>query len=509
METTTEADRTVQPTTPPILEVRNVVKRYGGVTALNDVSFRAWPGRVHSLAGENGCGKSTLVKIISGVEKADEGVIVIDGKEYSHLTPAEAMRAGVQVIYQDFSLFPNLTVAENIILTDQIADRRKLYSKRRSRPVVEQIVHDLDLDLDLDADVENLSVANRQLTAICRALVNDAKIIFMDEPTTALTHTEVASLFALVKKLQERNVALIFISHKLEEALEFCDDITILRSGKLVVSGPASDFDRVSMIRHMTGREVVENRNVTEYDADAPPRLSVRGLSLTGAFHNISFDVRPGEILGISGLLGSGREEIVESLFGIYPATDGEILIDDKPVRIRRVKDAIAAGIGYVPSDRLTEGLFLDKSIADNTISASLDRHRKHRFFTDVKRVAETIDGFFTRLRIKAPNVTLPVRSLSGGNAQRVVVAKWLANHPGVLMLNGPTVGVDVGSKEEILDILRAEAQRGMAIILVSDDVPELVAVCHRILIVKKGRIVSELGGDEIETTVIQERMAS
>ena len=497
------------PAAAPILEARNIVKTYGGVTALDDVTFEARPGHVHCLAGENGCGKSTLIKIISGAERPDSGTIVIDGVEYTHLTPAEAIRAGIQVIYQDFSLFPNLTVAENIVLTAQVAEGKKLFSAAKTRPHAEAIVHELGLDIDLDARVGSLSVANRQLTAICRALISDAKVIFMDEPTTALTHTEVSALFALVEKLRERNVALVFVTHKLEEALQVSQDLTVLRSGRLVVTGPASDFDRRSVMKHMTGREVVETRHLSEYDETAAPRLNVEGLSLTGAFRDVSFDVRPGEILGITGLLGSGRSEIVESLFGLYPATSGTIRVEGRPVKIDSINDAIHAGFGYVPSDRLTEGLFLEKSIAENTISASLDRHRTRGVFTDRRKVAETINRFFTALRIKAPDVTAPVRSLSGGNAQRVALAKWLANDPKILMLNGPTVGVDVGSKEEILEILRTEAARGMSILVVSDDVPELAAVCHRVLVVRRGAIVDELAGDQVDVTTIEKGLAA
>jgi simple sugar transport system ATP-binding protein len=493
----------------PVLEARNIVKTYGGVAALNDVTFEARAGHVHCLAGENGCGKSTLIKIISGAERPDSGTIVIDGKEYSHLTPAEAIRAGIQVIYQDFSLFPNLTVAENIVLTEQVAARKRLFSAARTKPSAQAIVDELGLDIDLDARVESLSVANRQLTAICRALISDAKVIFMDEPTTALTRTEVLALFSLVEKLRERGVALVFVTHKLEEALAVSQDLTVLRSGRLVVTGPAADFDRRSVSKHMTGRDVIETRNLNEYDESAAPRLRVDGLTLAGAFRDISFDARPGEVLGITGLLGSGRSEIVESLFGIHPATSGTVQVDGAPVRIRSISDAIGAGFGYVPSDRLTEGLALEKTIAENTIAASIDRHRRWGVFTDRRKVAATIDRFFTSLRIKAPDVSAPVRSLSGGNAQRVVLAKWLANNPKILMLNGPTVGVDVGSKEEILAILREQASLGMSLIVVSDDVPELAAVCHRVLVVRRGRIVRELAGDQVDTAAIESELAA
>jgi simple sugar transport system ATP-binding protein len=493
----------------PVLEARNIVKTYGGVTALRGVTLTLKAGHVHALAGENGCGKSTLIKIISGAERPDSGEIVIDGVSHSHMAPKDAIQQGIQVIYQDFSLFPNLTVAENIVLTSAVAQKRKVFSPGAYRPAAQAIVDELGLSLDLDKDVERLSVADKQLTAICRALVNDARVIIMDEPTTALTHSEVQRLFALVHTLQERGVALVFVSHKLDEALEVAQDVTILRNGERIISGPAADFDRQSISHYMTGRDIDESRLVNAPMYDREPVLSVRDLSLPGAFEDVSFDLHPGEILGLSGLLGSGRSEIAEALFGVLQAESGETVVDGMPVKIRSIRDAIRAGIGYVPEDRLTQGLFLDKSIADNVIASSLERHRRKSGLLDRSKIAQTITEQFQRLRIKAPNVDAPVRSLSGGNAQRVVLAKWLANHPKVLMLNGPTVGVDVGSKEEILTILRAQAAAGMAIIVISDDVPELVAVCNRVIVVHQGRVSATFTGDEIDVEAIQEEMAA
>ncbi|MHA7286491.1 sugar ABC transporter ATP-binding protein [Arthrobacter sp. MDT3-44] len=494
---------------PPVLEVRNISKSYGGAKALQDVSLSLVSGNVHCLAGENGCGKSTLIKIISGAEHPDGGEIFIDGRAHAFMTPAEAIKAGIQVIYQDFSLFPNLTVAENIVLTSAVAARSRTFSARRSRPAAERIVKELRLHLDLDQDVERLSVADKQLTAICRALVNDARVIIMDEPTTALTHSEVARLFTVVRTLQQRGVALVFVSHKLEEALEVSQDLTILRSGRNVVSGPTAGFDRGSLIRHMTGRDVNETRLVTTPRLEEDPVLTVDALTLQGAFHNVSFTLHRGEILGITGLLGSGRSEIAESLFGVLPADSGTVHVNGKRVRLNSIEDAIRAGIGYVPEDRLSQGLFLEKSIADNIIAGSVDKHLQGRLFVDSRKVAQTIKRLFDQLRIKAANVTAPVRSLSGGNAQRVVLAKWLANHPAILILNGPTVGVDVGSKEEILAVLREQADGGMGVIVISDDVPELVAVCNRVLVVRQGAVVDELGGEEIQPGAIEERMAA
>ncbi|GAA1628546.1 sugar ABC transporter ATP-binding protein [Georgenia ruanii] len=496
-------------TPAPVLEVRDIVKTFGGVTALGGVSLDLRPGEVLCLAGENGCGKSTLIKIISGAEKPDAGAIVVDGATYASMDTTDAIKSGIQVIYQDFSLFPNLTVAENIVFTSAIGARRRFFNPRAARPAAQRIVDDLGLTLDLDAEVGTLSVADRQLTAICRSLVDEARVIIMDEPTTALTHTEVAHLFAIVERLRARGVAFIFVSHKLDEVLAISDRVTVLRSGRHVVTAPAADLDPRSIAQHMTGQEVDDSRRVTELVPGAAPVLEVAGLTLPGAFRDVSFTLRRGEILGLTGLLGSGRTEIAESLFGVHPYQSGTVTVDGVPTAVRRIDDAIAAGIGYVPEDRLTQGLFLEKSIADNIIASSAERHRTRWRTLDKRAIRTTIDTLFRRLRVKAPNVQAPVRSLSGGNAQRVVLAKWLARRPKVLMLNGPTVGVDVGSKSEILDILRAQAAEGMGVIVISDDVPELVACCHRVLVVRHGRVVEELAGEDVDVDSIRKKVAA
>jgi simple sugar transport system ATP-binding protein len=493
----------------PVLQAIDIVKTYGGVTALDGVSFDLHPGEVHCLAGENGCGKSTLIKIISGAERPDSGEIVIDGVAHRAMNATAAITSGIQVIYQDFSLFGNLTVAENIALTSAVAERRRLYSPAGARKIARRIVDELRLDLDLDADVATLPVADRQLTAICRAVVHETRVIIMDEPTTALTHSEVDRLFALVETLRSRGVGLVFVSHKLDEVLRVAHRVTILRSGRQVVTGPTSDFTRQSISESMTGREISEERLVSELPADAPVVLEVEGLTRPGAFEDVSFSLRGGEILGVTGLLGSGRTEIAEALFGVLPAASGTVKLDGKPVRLRSIQDAIAAGIGYVPEDRLTQGLFMDRAIGDNIIAGSLAQYRTRWGTLDNGKTRKTIGALFDRLRIKAPRVAAPVRSLSGGNAQRVVLAKWLAIRPRVLILNGPTVGVDVGSKEDILEILREEAADGRSIIIISDDVPELVAACHRVLVIRQGRISHTLEDDDIDVDVILERMAA
>lgn len=508
MENLVEMPAAAADMSDPVVSVRGISKRFGGVQALDDVTLDLLPGEVHCLAGENGCGKSTLIKIISGAESPDSGEVIVDGVSYAQMNTTSAIRNGIQVIYQDFSLFPNLTVAENIVLTAAVAQRKRGYTSKSAHARAQAVLDELQLDLDLTAEVGTLSVANKQLTAICRALVSDARVIVMDEPTTALTHTEVQHLFELVERLRARGVALVFVSHKLNEVLQISQRVTIMRSGRVVTSGPVTDFDSRSIAQYMTGRDIEEVRIVSDISADAPVRLDVEALTLRGAYRDISFSVRQGEIVGVTGLLGSGRTEIAESLFGLLPPEHGEVRVDGVAVQVSSINRAVDAGIGYVPEDRLTQGLFLQKAVADNIIAGSLNQHRTKWKTLDFRKVRSTIGRLFTDLQIKAPNVKAPVRTLSGGNAQRVVLAKWLATNPKVLILNGPTVGVDVGSKEQILGLLREQALQGMAIVVISDDVPELVACCHRVLVVTRGRLTDELVGDEVSIERIQESMA-
>lgn len=500
METTTNT---------PVLTARHISKRFGGVQALDDVTLEVRAGDVHCLAGENGCGKSTLIKIISGVETPDLGEIAIAGSTYARLRPRDAILAGVQVIYQDFSLFPNLTVAENVALTSLIAQGKKLVDPKNVRARAIAVIAELDVDLDVDARVEDLTVAERQLTAICRALAENAQVIFMDEPTTALTRREVRSLFRVVETLQSRGVAMVFVSHKLDEVLEISQHVSVMRNGRIVATGPVGEFNRASLVRAMTGRDVREDREVPTYDTAATPVLQVEGLGLDDVFDDVTFDLRPGEILGITGLLGSGRSEIAEALFGVTPTSHGTVRVAGSLVEIHDVCDSVEAGIGYVPSDRLTQGLFLDQSIADNVVAGSLDLHKARSGLLDSAHLDRTIDTFFAALHIQASSVQAPIRSLSGGNQQRVVLAKWLARGPRVLILNSPTVGVDVGSKEEILEILRHEAMAGKGVVIISDDVRELVAVCHRVLVVRRGRIHDVLEGERVTERAIIEGLSA
>lgn len=488
--------------------VRGIVKNFGGVQALIDLSLTFEAGSVHCLAGENGSGKSTLIKIMSGVERPDAGTIIVAGQEYSHFEPPEALAAGVQVIFQDFSLLPNLTVAENIALGTELASGKKFTTQRKNLEIAVTALKRIGVELDPFARVADIPVAAKQLVAIARAMNQDVKLLFMDEPTTALTRREVQRLFSVVEQLKERGVATVFVSHKMDEMQEIADSISVLRNGRLVDEGPMREFTNKRIATAMTGQEVAEHREVVHVDPNAPVVLSVEGLGRTGAFSDVSFEIKAGEILGITGLLGSGRTEIAEALFGLAPATEGRITIKGAPVAIKSPQQAIKAGIGYVPEDRLTEGLFLDQSIARNIIAASL---RSFARFGLLKRkdMSAAIDSAVTNFRIKTPDPQNPVNSLSGGNQQRVVLSKWLAQNPQVFVLNGPTVGVDIGSKKEIMDIIRDQARSGMAIIVISDDIPELVQVANRILVVRQGRIATSVDDADISVERLYEELAA
>lgn len=482
-----------------VLSVRGVSKLFGSFKALDDINLDIRAGEIHCLAGENGSGKSTLIKVISGVHKSDGGEIQIGDQVFTTLTPSEAIKAGVQVIYQDFSVFPNLTVMENLALTSEVAAKRKVVSWKRFRQLAEQAVAQIDFKVDLDARLGDLPVADKQLVAICRALMQDAKVLIMDEPTTALTNREVEALFKVVRRLQERGIAILFVSHKLEEVFEISERFTILRNGKLIVTTVPEELDRRKFANYMTGHDVTEDR-FEQPETVGEELLHVEGLGLEGAFKDVNFTLHRGEILGITGLLGSGRTELALALFGVFPADEGTIDILGKRAQIRSIQDAMANRIAYVPEDRLTEGLMLQRSIADNIVISTIDEFAKVGWIDRGKR-REAIDSAVAELSIATPNPGNAVTTLSGGNQQRVVLAKWLGTDPEVLILNGPTVGVDIGSKYDIHSILVQLAKEGMGVIIISDDIPELMQVARRVLLLRDGAIAGE-----IDPTTVSER---
>ena len=479
--------------TEEVLRVERIYKRFGGVIALDDVSLSIHKGETCCLVGENGSGKSTMIKIISGVYTPDEGDLYINGRHYKKLTPIEAIREGIQVIYQDFSLFPNLSVAENIAINEQLAAGKKLVNWKEIYSIAREGLHKVNVSLPLDAIVGTLSTADRQLIAIIKAILAEARIIIMDEPTTALTRKEIDSLFRVIHDLKTHGISTLFVSHKLNEVVEIADRTVIFRNGKKVMDQDAKGLDIKTMEYYMTGREIDTTQIILPETKKAQtPLLKVEKLSLRGVFSDVSFELMPKEILGITGLLGSGRTELALSLFGELPADEGRIFIEGKDVKIRSIGDALKLGIAYVPDDRVTQGLFLPQSIGNNLLATIVDRLITRSGFIKNKQAQQTQEQWIKQLEIKTPSRELPVESLSGGNQQRVVLAKWLASQPKILILNGPTVGVDVGSKAEIHQLIRQVADQGIGILLISDDLPELLQTCHRILLMRNGRIVEE-----------------
>ena len=492
--TATSVAATTAAATRPLLQVRGISKAFAGVQALDNVDLTIGRGEIHCLAGENGSGKSTLIKIIAGAQPPDSGEIIFNGKAYPQLTPIDAIHEGVQVIYQDFALFPNLSVAENIAFNDQLAHGRKFANYRQMRKLAREALAKVGVSLNLNAKVEDLAVADKQLVAISRALLADAKLIIMDEPTTALTEREVRSLLSIIKRLQVDGVSVVFVSHKLNEVLAVSEKLSILRNGHMVASGDVAEFDWQRIAFEMTGRELREQRVNLQ-----PPQdevlLSVTNLGLQGRFDHVSFELRAGEVLGVAGLLGSGRTALATSLFGLTPADTGSIEVAGKTLTIDSPQTAMEAGLGYVPEDRLTEGLFLQQSIGRNVIASKLTALSQAGFM-QARASKKEQQHWVDALSIATPSPELPVQSLSGGNQQRVVLARWLATHPRMLILVGPTVGVDVGSKADIHQVIADLAAEGMGVLIVSDDIPELRNTCHRIMVMRAGQVTDVLEAD-------------
>jgi simple sugar transport system ATP-binding protein len=488
--------------------VENIVKSFGGAKALAGVSLSVQSGQVHCIAGENGSGKSTLIKIMSGVHAPDTGLIRLGDKTFNALSPREAVREGVQVIFQDFSLLPNLTVAENIALPTYISNNSRFLSKKESREIARTALDLIGVDIDINSPVADISIASKQLIAIARATNLGVKMLFMDEPTTALTRKEIKRLFEVVEQVKARGVATVFVSHKIDEIQEICNTITILRNGEVVADGLMKDYKRDAISEAMTGLNISETRIAPPLKKSTTKVIEVKNLSTKPTFSNVSFSIAPGEILGITGLLGSGRTELAEAIFGQYPVDSGEIIVEGKSIQLNSSSAAIKAGIGYVPPDRLTQGLFLDQSILRNLVAVGIDQYQGRGGTLAKARLYEAGEKWIKDLRIKTKNSQNPVTSLSGGNQQRVVLAKWLAMNPHLMILNGPTVGVDIGSKREILEIIRDRAQEGMSFLVVSDDIPELIQICHRVMVIKNGQVSKEFNESELDENVLYKELS-
>lgn len=480
------------------LRASSISKQFASLKALEGVSFDLKRGEVHCLAGENGCGKSTLIKVITGVYTPEAGASFQfdDDAPISRINPTEAKARGIHVIWQDLSLFPDLTVAENIVFDDFIAKPLATARSANANERARSIIQELGVNLDPKAILGDLSIAKRQLVAICRVLQAKASIIFMDEPTASLTKTETENLLSIVRKLAQRGISVVFVSHRLGEVLELCSRVTVLRDGKLVGTFPAEGMTQKKLSKLMTGLDIDEQvRTVSEF---GPTVLQVRDLSREGEFEDVSFDLHEGEILGLTGLLGSGRTELAHTIFGMTQKDDGDILVDGKPVEFTSNRDAIKVGIAYVSEDRLRLGLHQTQSIIKNSGITTLDDLASSNFYLSPERIRRLCVSWIEKLKTKVSDPALPVASLSGGNQQRVVLAKWLATEPKILILDAPTVGVDVGAKAGIFEIIRKLAEQGMAIILISDEASEIHTHSDRVLVLRNGRIARTLRPSDV-----------
>lgn len=487
------------------LRLENVSKTFPGVNALSGVSFDVRRGEVHALIGENGAGKSTLIKVLTGVYQPDPGAVIeVEGRRMENMTALDAMRSGIIAIYQDFSLFPTLSVKENIAFVEQIEKRNRLVDWRAMERTASEALESLGVSIDLRARASTLSTAKQQLVAIARALVYDAKLLVMDEPTSALSSGEVDALFKIVRKLRDRGMAIIFISHKLDELFGIADRMTVLRDGRLIGSAPTSEMDRKKLISMMVGREISDERMIGKGVGDVV--LEVRNISKKGNYQNVSFKLHRGEVLGITGLVGAGRTETVLSLFGLNPPDSGEIFLEGKKVMPRSPAEAKKLGIAFVPESRQTEGLVMQQDAEGNLtlpiLSSFVNRFGIINFRQRRARAQEMIK----QLGIRPPYPLMQAQKFSGGNQQKIVVAKWLATNPKVLIVDEPTNGIDVGAKAEIHRLLRDLADSGIAVIMVSSELPEIFSISDRILVMRRGRITGEFDSATATQEMLMEK---
>lgn len=478
------------------LRVSHMSKTFPGVKALDDINLEIDRGEIHALIGENGAGKSTLIKILSGVYQPDPGSeIFVDGKKIGTVTPLFALKQGIVVIYQDFSLFPNETVAENIAITTDIEEGVKVLSWKKIRSRAKAALDRLDIALDMNALLSSLSVAKQQLVAIARALTLNAKLLIMDEPTSALSKSEVEQLFKIMRNLKESGISILFISHKLDELMEISDKFSVLRDGKYLGTFNSDELDNDVLISLMVGRKIEYTIYPKRDCKNAGKMLEVKHFNKAGNFKDISFYLNKGEILGVTGLVGAGRTEVLKAIYGIARQDTGQLFLDGKEIHISSAEDAVRHGIAYMPENRLMEGLVLRKTMADNIIVTVVDSLRNKFKLIDKTREKDIVAQYIHSLNIKPPYPDMSASKLSGGNQQRVVLAKWLAVNSNVLLVDEPTNGVDIGAKAEIHKMLRDLAQKGISIILVSSELPEILAIADRILVMRRGKIVGEFDG--------------
>jgi ABC-type sugar transport system ATPase subunit len=485
----------------PILCAEGMQKRFGGVHALRGAELTVYPGEVHALVGENGSGKSTLLKILSGQLQPDAGTIVLDGRATGFRGAADALRQGISTVTQETTLAPDLSIAENVLLGRRMPRRGRLIDWRRTRARAREALRRLDLDLDPSTPVRRLRPDQQQLVEIARALSVDARVLILDEPTSSLTDDEVESLFSIVRRLGDQRVATIFVSHRLNEVFALADRVTVMRDGHTVGGGLAEEFDAQRLIQLMVGRALGEQEPLGQARTNETAVLRVRGFGVPGACDGIDLDVAPGEIVGLAGLVGAGRTELLEAIFGLRRGY-GLVEVDGRPVSYRTPRQAIRDGVALVPSDRKAQGLVLEMSVRENLMMASTSSLLRLRR-PSAGRELGVVDATVRDLRIRAHSHRAPVSTLSGGNQQKVVLGKWLATSPRLLMLDDPTRGVDVGAKAEIYRLLRAAAERGIGVLASSSEIPELLALCDRIVVMFRGRVAASLAREEATEAVI------
>ncbi|MCM2430526.1 sugar ABC transporter ATP-binding protein [Streptomyces sp. RKAG337] len=475
----------------PVLSLEDASKSFGAVRALQGVSLALFAGEAHALAGENGAGKSTLIKVLAGVHRPDAGRVLVDGEPVTFHGPSDARDAGIAVIYQEPTLFPDLTVAENIFMGRQPRRSFGRVDHRSVRDATQALIERLGVDLDPGQLCRGLSIADQQLVEIAKALSFDARVLIMDEPTAALTGAEVARLFGVVRTLREQGTAVLFISHRLEEIFALCQRVTTLRDGRLISSDPVDGLTEDDLVRRMVGRDL------DELYPKQPARigetaLAVRRLTREGVFTDVSFDVRRGEIVALAGLVGAGRSEVVRAVFGVDRADAGDVHVAGNKLPAGSPTAAMAAGVALVPEDRRQQGLVMELSIERNIGLTGLDRLGRGGLVRRTLERGRAAD-WAVRLQLKYNRLSDPVGVLSGGNQQKVVLAKWLATEPGVLIVDEPTRGIDIGTKAEVHRLLSSLAAEGLAVLMVSSDLPEVLAMADRVLVMHEGRITAEL----------------
>ncbi len=489
-----------------LVEIQNLTKTYGGFAALDSVDFSVDVGEVVCLAGTNGSGKSTLIKCLCGVEPFDRGTVTINGNSYVSLSPIQAMEEGLQVIYQDLSLFPDLPVWENVCF-QRIGGEKKswfVHARDGKKNAADQLSR-LGVSIDVERRVEHLSMGERQSVAIARALAQNAKLLIMDEPTTALPSREVDMLLGIVKNLRSQGISIIFVSHKLDELFAIADKISIIRDGLKVGDYNPADLDKEKLGFLMLGKTLDVNPVDHSRTFSGTPALQLEKYTKTPYFFDIDLILHPGEVVGLTGLIGSGRTELALSLFGLNPPESGTVKRNGKAVVVTNPRDAIAAGIGLVSEDRQSQGLFMSHSITSNVTASILDRLTGPSGLLSPSRDYATGEEWCEKLHVRTSWVGNPAQSLSGGNQQKVVLAKWLATMPDILILDSPTVGIDIGSKADIYDLIKEIAAAGKAVLLISDEPEELELCCNRVLVMQNGRIAKQLEGAGTERSQIMQ----